>query len=213
MCFTEAYKGHYQRPGPYINAEVSGGGYPAGFRGIKRSSGLLIISRKRTSEPDEGDSFLHCYTAADWIVAMFETLVPSLRKLRSPTVALLSLCSLKTSILCYPGDCFPESCLLSSCRGPAQSHRNCRSVRKQRCRPLGLFAPGSGTGEVQIYGHDSYPWALTVPTPTNGPTVIYQHTSTHCISSRVQPPYTISEFQGGSFDPWGGSSSRSVPYC
>lgn len=35
MCFTEAYKGHYQRPGPYINAEVSGGGYPGWLQRYK----------------------------------------------------------------------------------------------------------------------------------------------------------------------------------
>lgn len=73
--------------------------------------------------------------------------------------------------------------------------------------PLGLFAPGNGTGEVQIYGHDSYPLGFDCANPyqwPNGALPTYYHTL-H-LKESPSTPYTISEFQGGSFDPWGGSS-------
>lgn len=72
--------------------------------------------------------------------------------------------------------------------------------------PLGLFAPGNGTvGNVDIYGHDSYPLGFDCANPyVWGPgklptdyRVLHEHQS-------PKTPYSIVEFQGGSFDPWGG---------
>lgn len=73
--------------------------------------------------------------------------------------------------------------------------------------PLGLFAPGKGAGEVQIYGHDSYPLGFDCANPYRWPAGALP-TYYHALHLAQSPhtPYTISEMQGGSFDPWGGSS-------
>lgn len=73
--------------------------------------------------------------------------------------------------------------------------------------PLGLFAPGTGPGEVQIYGHDSYPLGFDCANPylwPAGALPTYFHTL-HLMQS-PSTPYAIAEMQGGAFDPWGGSS-------
>lgn len=71
--------------------------------------------------------------------------------------------------------------------------------------PQGLFAPGNGTGSVDIYGHDSYPLGFDCANPyvwpdNNLPTTF------RTLHEEQSPttPYSIVEFQGGSFDPWGG---------
>lgn len=69
----------------------------------------------------------------------------------------------------------------------------------------GHNAPGTGVGAVDIYGHDGYPLGFDCSHPTiwpDGrlPTTYWQ---TH-LNQSPSTPYSIDEFQGGSFDPWGG---------
>ena len=72
--------------------------------------------------------------------------------------------------------------------------------------PNGYFAPGNGTvGNVDIYGHDAYPQGFDCANPyvwAPGALPTYFHT----LHEKQSPntPYSIVEFQGGSFDPWGG---------
>ena len=72
--------------------------------------------------------------------------------------------------------------------------------------PAGLFAPKTGQGAVDIYGYDDYPLGLgdcSSPRswPDNGlPT---DYLALHLAQS-PSTPHSILEFQGGSFDPWGG---------
>ena len=76
--------------------------------------------------------------------------------------------------------------------------------------PRGYFAPGyvvDGTteGDVDIYGHDSYPLGFDCAHPYTWPSGSLPTTfrATH----EKQSPstfYSLDEFQGGSFDPWGG---------
>lgn len=76
----------------------------------------------------------------------------------------------------------------------------------------GLFAPGEvvdGTteGDVNIYGHDSYPLGFDCANPyvwPAGDLPTYFHASHE--EQSPSTPYAIPEFQGGSFDPWGGNS-------
>jgi hypothetical protein len=78
----------------------------------------------------------------------------------------------------------------------------------------GLFAPGEvvdGTieGDVDIYGHDSYPLGFDCAhqyTWPSGSIPAYFHAS-----HKQQSPstfYSLDEFQGGAFDPWGGLVGR-----
>ena len=72
--------------------------------------------------------------------------------------------------------------------------------------PHGYFAPGTGLGAVDIYGHDGYPLGFDCANPytwPNGDLPTYYH-ELH-LEQSPSTPYTISEFQGGSFDPWGGT--------
>ena len=74
----------------------------------------------------------------------------------------------------------------------------------------GLFAPGevvNGTtiGDVDIYGHDSYPLGFDCANPSTWPAGSLP-TYFHASHEQESPStfYSLDEFQGGSFDPWGG---------
>lgn len=69
----------------------------------------------------------------------------------------------------------------------------------------GHNAPGTGIGEVDIYGHDGYPLGFDCANPTSWPANALPTNwyATH-MNQSASTPYTIPEFQGGAFDPWGG---------
>ena len=69
----------------------------------------------------------------------------------------------------------------------------------------GYFAPGTGEGAVDIYGYDGYPLGFDCANPTTWPdgNLPNYYLDDHQRQSPTTPN-TISEFQGGSFDPWGG---------
>ncbi|KAL9034838.1 MAG: hypothetical protein Q9214_006861, partial [Letrouitia sp. 1 TL-2023] len=73
--------------------------------------------------------------------------------------------------------------------------------------PQGHNAPGSGNGSVDIYGHDGYPLGFDCANPYIWPDGALP-TSYGALHKQQSPstPYSLVEFQGGSFDPWGGSS-------
>lgn len=68
----------------------------------------------------------------------------------------------------------------------------------------GNFAPGTPAA-VDIYGIDSYPLGFDCANPQTWPAGALQTylTSTHLEYSPLTP-FSFVEFQGGSFDPWGG---------
>ncbi|KAL9596464.1 MAG: hypothetical protein Q9219_005770 [cf. Caloplaca sp. 3 TL-2023] len=73
--------------------------------------------------------------------------------------------------------------------------------------PLGYFAPGSGNGSVDIYGHDAYPLGFNCANPYIWPDgALPSNFRTLHLQQSPSTPYSLVEFQGGSFDPWGGSS-------
>ncbi|KAK6594008.1 glycosyl hydrolase family 35 [Botrytis cinerea] len=70
---------------------------------------------------------------------------------------------------------------------------------------IGNFAPGSGLGEVDLYGIDAYPMRYDCGDPYIWPT--YRFPKTWEVShANYSPstPFTIGEFQGGGGDGWGG---------
>ena len=71
--------------------------------------------------------------------------------------------------------------------------------------PAGLFAPGTGQGAVDIYGYDSYPLGFDCSDPRAWPNgaLPTDFLDLH-VAQSPSTPHTISEFQGGAFDPWGG---------
>ena len=68
----------------------------------------------------------------------------------------------------------------------------------------GNFAPGKPAA-VNIYGIDSYPLGFDCATPYIWPVDGLQTdlTVTH-LNNSASTPFSFVEFQGGSFDPWGG---------
>ena len=71
--------------------------------------------------------------------------------------------------------------------------------------PNGYNAPGTGKGSVDIYGHDGYPLGFDCANPEqwNRSSLPPNWRSLH-LQQSPSTPYSIPEFQGGSFDPWGG---------
>lgn len=71
--------------------------------------------------------------------------------------------------------------------------------------PLGHNAPGSGSGAVDIYGHDDYPLKFDCSNPSSWPKGALNG-AYHLIHKAQSPstPFSLLEFQGGAFDPWGG---------
>ena len=71
--------------------------------------------------------------------------------------------------------------------------------------PNGNYAPGSGSGQMDIYGYDNYPLGFDCSHPSDWGTNRLP-TNFHQLHEQQSPktPLSIIEFQGGSFDPWGG---------
>ncbi|KAL8694845.1 MAG: hypothetical protein Q9218_000604 [Villophora microphyllina] len=73
--------------------------------------------------------------------------------------------------------------------------------------PHGYLVPGTGNGSVDIYGHDAYPLGFDCANPYTWPdgALPINFRPLH-LQQSPSTPYSLVEFQGGSFDPWGGSS-------
>ena len=71
--------------------------------------------------------------------------------------------------------------------------------------PGGHNLPGSGPGAMDIYGHDGYPLGFDCSNPTvwGDEQLVTDWYDKHMEHS-PNTPYSILEFQGGSYDPWGG---------
>ena len=71
--------------------------------------------------------------------------------------------------------------------------------------PYGNNAPGTGKGSIDIYGHDGYPLGFDCSNPYEWPDgALPTNYSAGHLAQSPSTPYTIVEFQGGAFDPWGG---------
>lgn len=70
--------------------------------------------------------------------------------------------------------------------------------------PHGYFTPGT-PGGVDIYGHDGYPLGFDCANPYTWPdNALPTYYGDLHEEQSPSTPYSIVEFQGGSFDPWGG---------
>ena len=70
--------------------------------------------------------------------------------------------------------------------------------------PRGYFAPGQ-PASVDIYGHDAYPQGFDCSNPYNWRDGALP-TNYRTLHEQQSPttPFSLVEFQGGAFDPWGG---------
>lgn len=184
------------RPGPYINAEVSGGGFPGW---LQRVPGVL-----RSLDP----AFLKAT----------ELYAHSVGEI----IAKAQITNGGPVILFQPENEYYD-CLDSV--KPCPNHKYMQYVEDQfRNASIvvpyivnddndGNFRPGTKAA-VDIYGIDSYPLGFDCANPYTWPFAALQTdlTSTHLEWSPLTP-FSFVEFQGGSFDPWGGWGFQQVsPY-
>ncbi|KAI1490140.1 glycoside hydrolase superfamily [Biscogniauxia mediterranea] len=176
------------RPGPYINAEVSGGGFPGW---VSRIRGTL-----RTSAPD--------YLAAtDNYMSNIAKIISDAQITNGGPVILLQPENEYTgaaSFLPFPDGAYMEYVIQQSKKAGIVV-----PIISNDASASGHNAPGTGEGEVDIYGHDHYPLGFDCGNPTVWPSGYLRTTywSTH-LQQSPSTPYSIVEFQAGSFDPWGG---------
>ncbi|KAI1407154.1 glycoside hydrolase family 35 protein [Hypoxylon sp. FL1857] len=186
------------RPGPYINAEVSGGGFPGW---VARTQGVI-----RSSAPGFEN-------AAKEYISTIGSIISKAQITNGGPVILVqpeneySFCGNYTSIIDI------SACLDRDYMAWVETElRNAGIVvpfLSNDAIPLGNFAPGSGTGAVDIYGLDDYPfqWGNGCSNPSNWsrgifPLSLFNYT-THLLYSAATP-FAVTEYQGGAPDPWGG---------
>lgn len=185
---TEAGIWLIARPGPYINAEVSGGGFPGWLQRVK---GVL-----RTSDAD--------YLAAtDNYMANINAIIAKAQITNGGPVILYQPENEYSGAVGV--DPFPQPEYMAYVENQARKAGIVVPLINNDAWTGGKNAPGTGEGEVDIYGHDSYPLGFDCAKPTTWPAgklPTYFRESHLEISPKT--PYTIPEFQGGSFDPYGG---------
>ncbi|KAI2615197.1 glycoside hydrolase family 35 protein [Hypoxylon sp. NC1633] len=176
------------RPGPYINAEVSGGGYPGWLARLR--GGL------RTVAPDYLNATNNYMTSICKIIADAQIT-------NGGPVILLQPENEYTVANTYTP--FPDASYMEYVIQQARDAGIVVPFISNDASPYGHNAPGTGLGEVEIYGHDGYPLGFDCAHPTVWPANNFPTTyrSNH-LKQSPSTPFSIVEFQAGSFDPWGG---------
>lgn len=146
--FTAASKaGIYllARPGPYINSECSGGGFPGW---LQRSKGKL-----RSTSPDFEDPAKTYITHVAKIIAKAQITNGGPIIMVQPDNE-YSMC--EDGLYGVPSGCLSGEYM----KFVEMIYRDAGVVvpfQNNDAFPLGNFFPGSGIGEVDIYGYDYYP--------------------------------------------------------
>lgn len=169
------------RPGPYINAEVSGGGFPGW---LQRIPGYL-----RT----RNESFLEATTV---YVERISAIIAEAQITNGGPVILFQLENE------YRAD--DSAIYFSYVRDQFLNNSIVVPIINNDPSPRGNQAPGT-PGAVDIYGHDGYPLGFHCANPHNWPAgkLPTRWRKLH-LKQSPNTPYSIIEFQGGSYDPWGG---------
>ncbi|PHH91341.1 hypothetical protein CDD83_856 [Cordyceps sp. RAO-2017] len=175
------------RPGPYINAEVSGGGFPGWLQRIK---GVL-----RT---DEGD---YLSTTENYMANICAIIAKHQITRGGPVV----LFQPENEYSSGTGIKFPNGKYFQYVIDQARKAGIVVPMINNDVGPVGFYAPGTGVGAMDIYGHDNYPLGFDCANPSDWPPNRFP-TNFHQLHMKQSPktPFSIVEFQGGSFDPWGG---------
>ncbi|KAK1655965.1 family 35 glycosyl hydrolase [Colletotrichum phormii] len=175
------------RPGPYINAEVSGGGFPGWLARLK--------AKLRTSDPE----FL---SATDNYMAKVCGIIAKAQITNGGPVILLQPENEYTN---FDTGSSPDGPYFQYVIDQARKAGVVVPLISNDARPAGHNAPGTGVGAVDIYGHDGYPLGFDCANPNTWPDNKLP-TNYHALHLQQSPstPYSILEFQGGSFDPYAG---------
>ncbi|CAJ2501142.1 Uu.00g039950.m01.CDS01 [Anthostomella pinea] len=175
------------RPGPYINAEVSGGGFPGWLQRIK---GIL-----RTADPD----YLH---ATDLYAKSVGEIIAKAQITNGGPIILMQPENEYTGAT--DNVKFPDPAYFGYVEDQFRDAGVVVPFISNDASPAGNFVPGSVSG-VDIYGHDGYPLGFDCANPYTWPDgSLPTNYGTLHLEESPTTPYSIVEFQGGSFDPWGG---------
>ncbi|OCL03153.1 glycoside hydrolase family 35 protein [Glonium stellatum] len=175
------------RPGPYINAEASGGGFPGW---LQRVNATL-----RTADQAYLDA-TNLYTKS-----IGEIIAKAQITNGGPVILLQpeNEYSGATSNVKFPDPVYFGYV--------EEQYRNASIVVpfiSNDAWTAGYFTPGSESA-VDIYGHDGYPLGFDCAHPYTWPSgALPTGWRTTHLEQSPSTPYAIVEFQGGSFDPWGG---------
>ncbi|KPI35301.1 Beta-galactosidase [Cyphellophora attinorum] len=180
------------RPGPYINAEVSGGGFP----------GWL----DRVDAPYQFRTNNTNYINATTLYA--QSVGETIAKGQITNGGPIILAQPENEYSAYTSNAiFPNDVYFGEVIDQLRNAGIVIPLISNDASPKGLFAPGNPnyTVHVDIYGYDGYPQGFDCQQPYywkpgNLPT---DWTMLHRNQS-PSTPNSIVEFQGGSFDPWGG---------
>ncbi|CAG8948755.1 hypothetical protein HYFRA_00001876 [Hymenoscyphus fraxineus] len=176
------------RPGPYINAEVTGGGYPGWLQ--------RITGRLRTSDADYLAATDNYMANIGKIIAKYQITEGG------PIILWQPENEYSRSGYITP---FPQKDYMQYVEDQARNAGIVVPFISNDVNPLGYFAPGTGLGEVDIYGYDGYPLRFDCSNPSVWPANFLPTTwrSLH-LKQSPNTPNAVVEFQAGSFDPWGG---------
>ncbi|KAH7241422.1 glycoside hydrolase superfamily [Fusarium tricinctum] len=176
------------RPGPYINAEVSGGGFPGWLQRVK---GFL-----RTNASDY-------LSATDNYIEHVGAIIAKAQITNGGPVILYQP---ENEYSAAEGTPFPNHDYLKYVNDQVRKAGVVVPLINNDAWQGGTGAPGTGPGAVDIYGHDGYPVGFDCSKPYNWPKDGLP-TTWHAEHENKSPntPYSIIEFQGGGFDPPGGA--------
>ncbi|KAI0482705.1 glycoside hydrolase family 35 protein [Xylariaceae sp. FL0804] len=176
------------RPGPYINAEVSFGGFPGW---MQRVQGHL-----RTPNPDY-------LVATDNYAARMGEIIAKAQITNGGPIILYQPENEYTLGITIP---FPSGKYMQYVEDQARAAGVVVPFISNDAAPLGQNSPGTGKGAVDIYGFDDYPLKFDCANPSKWPALALDgvYHELHELQS-PKTPLTIPEFQGGAYDPWGGS--------
>jgi hypothetical protein len=176
------------RPGPYINAEVSGGGFPGW---LQRINGTL-----RTRAEDY-------LKATDVYAAGIGKSIASAQITNGGPIILVQPENEYTGATSNVKP-FPDPVYFQYVEDQLRNAGIVVPFISNDASPSGHNAP-SQPAPVDIYGHDGYPVGFDCANPTVWPNGKLP-TNWRQLHLQQSPntAYSIVEFQGGSFDPWGG---------
>ncbi|KAJ5515045.1 Glycoside hydrolase family 35 [Penicillium fimorum] len=178
------------RPGPYINAEASGGGFPGW---LQRVNGTL-----RSSD----EAYLK---ATDNYMANVAATIAKGQITNGGPIILFQPENEYSGACCGYEDSFPDGAYMQYVEDQARNAGVVVPMVNNDAWGAGHNAPGTGEGEVDIYGHDNYPLGFDCVHPSVWPADLSTDFYKTHMEQSPSTPYALVEFQSGGFDPWGGA--------
>ncbi|KAH9880193.1 hypothetical protein J1614_002219 [Plenodomus biglobosus] len=175
------------RPGPYINAEVSGGGFPGW---LQRISGNL-----RTPDADYQEASKH----------YIESITPIIAKAQITNGGPVILFQPENEYTMGMNNVtFPDADYMNGLMRQFRDLGIVVPLINNVAFPNGINAPGTDA-PVDIYGHDAYPLGMNCTDPTYwiDDSLPTNWRELH-LNQSASTPYMLVEYQGGAFQPWGG---------